>query len=169
MHYYHIYFNLMHTLLYQPFNTAVSTVYFFIFLLATRTLHGGMQVKSTNRWVNIGPPDEDGEDTKIIRGRIICTNSYAFKEAKEEEENEEVHKQRKSYNRHYYFPYGHKKDIAIDCYRLLNGVQQWVTYEINTKKCKWISGQFTKERIFTSTMVHIYISDYITRLVASTS
>ena len=42
--------------------------------------------------MNIGPPDEDGEDTKIIRGRIICTNSYACKEAKVEEEKEEVHK-----------------------------------------------------------------------------
>ena len=45
--------------------------------------------------MNIGPPDEDGEDTKMIRGRIIWTIYYAFKQAKEEEENEEVDKKRK--------------------------------------------------------------------------
>ena len=60
--------------------------------MAACTPQGGMLVISTNRRVNMGPSDEDGEDTKIIRGRIICTNSYACKEAKVEEEKEEVHK-----------------------------------------------------------------------------
>ena len=44
--------------------------------------------------MNIGPPDEDGEDTKMITDRIICAIHHALKQAKEKEENEEVDKKK---------------------------------------------------------------------------
>ena len=47
-----------------------------------------------NSGMNIGPPDEDGEDTKMISDRIICTIHHALKQAKEKEEHEEVDKKK---------------------------------------------------------------------------
>ena len=63
-----------------------------------------MQVATTNSGMNIGPPDEDGEDTKMITDRIICKIHHALKQAKEKEENEEVDKKKEPI--YYHFPYG---------------------------------------------------------------
>ena len=70
--------------------------------------------------MNIGPPDEDGEDTKMITGRIIYTIYHAFKQAKEKEENEEVDKKKEPQT---YITISHtdtKKDIALDYYMELH-------------------------------------------------